>query len=381
MRASRILLAVGLSLSACDDTGGPEPGGPPTGTLVVSTFTAGGDPDADGFQLSVDDADTVALDPTGVAEVTLAAGSHMLQLVGVAEHCAVASGTSREVDVVPQGTTTVVFDIDCPAVSARITTTTIGMDIDTNGYRIAVDGLDRGAIPANGTLSMPLNPGSRTIALTGIIPSCTVDGQGMRTVNVVRREVPPIDFAVVCTATTGVIKVVFGVSGRDVIGSYEAMVDSSRFPAEPEQPVYLLDVPAGDHLVSLVAPSNCTVDRSSESVLVSAGGLSRDTVEVSFSVTCVRASRRGTVRIAAPTTGTISGSARYTVRHEHYGYWDYGGHRDDARQPAPERHPHRSGRAVRGVGGRPLLVLVSVDRHPRELLGWGLERSVLDRGW
>ena len=131
-----LLLTIGLTLAACDDSGGPSDGEPPTdGTLVVSTATGGSDPDQDGYLLTVDGVDSVALDPTGTAEVDLPEGHYTLRLLGVAEHCSVAPGTPLEVDVPLQDTTSVAFEVNCPVTGARITTTTTGLDLDPDGYR------------------------------------------------------------------------------------------------------------------------------------------------------------------------------------------------------------------------------------------------------
>jgi dipeptidyl aminopeptidase/acylaminoacyl peptidase len=82
-----------------------------------------------------------------------------------------------------------------------VSTTTEGDDPDPDGYRVVVDGDDRGAISANDTTLIQLEPGSRTIALTGLTPNCAVDGPGSRSVTIVAAEVAPIEFAVVCTGT------------------------------------------------------------------------------------------------------------------------------------------------------------------------------------
>ena len=68
---------------------------------------------------------------------------------------------------------------------ARITTTTTGLDFDPDGYRVDVDGTDRGILPTSGTVLTRLDPGSRTIALTGLAPNCTIDGPDSRTVTIV----------------------------------------------------------------------------------------------------------------------------------------------------------------------------------------------------
>jgi hypothetical protein len=309
MRAHSILLvAVGLTLAACDETDGPST----DGTLVVSTSTAGNDPDPDGYLLTVDNIKSLVLDLTGTVEVDLAPGRHTLQLSGVADHCSVAPATLLDLDIPPRGTTPVSFEISCPATGAAVTTTTTGIDIDPDGYRVAVDGTNRGAIPPNATVLTRLDPGSRTITLTGLTPNCTLDGPASRTVTIVISKVEPIDFVVVCTATSGVIGVVVEASGTDVDGVYEAMVDGARSVfVGPSEPAYLTAVPAGDHVVSLVAPTNCSVEGDPQSVAVTVGGLIRDTAEVAFSVTCVPRVP-GRLRITAPTTGSIP-TARYSV--------------------------------------------------------------------
>jgi hypothetical protein len=118
-------------------------------------------------------------------------------------------------------------------------------------------------------------------------------------------EVVPVEFAVVCTAKSGVIGVAVEASGADLGSRYEALVDGARsFFVEPGSPAYLATVPAGEHVVSLVPPDNCSLETGPQSVTVSGGGLIRDTVEVTFSVTCVQRIP-ATLRITAPTTGPI----------------------------------------------------------------------------
>ncbi len=63
-------------------------------------------------------------------------------------------------------------------------------------------------------------------------------------------------------------------------------------PRRARPPTYLAPVLAGDHIVSLVAPSNCSVETDPQSVTLTSGGLIRDTVEVTFSVICGARVRR-----------------------------------------------------------------------------------------
>ena len=175
------------------------------------------------------------------------------------------------------------------ATGARVRVTTTGLDINPNGYRVAVDGSERGAIAANGTTLIQLDPGPRTIALTGLTPNCELVNSGSRTVDIVAAEVAQVEFAVACAATSGVIRVVLSASEFGARALFGAMVDGGTpIPATQSLPAYLGGVRAGDHIVSLRAPAGCSVDSASQPATVTAGGLVRDTVEVSFSVTCAK---------------------------------------------------------------------------------------------
>jgi dipeptidyl aminopeptidase/acylaminoacyl peptidase len=211
-----LLLAGGLALAACNDAGSPStdpppadsppPGGPSAGApsadgmLIVATSTGGNAPDPDGYLLTVDGVASRALSPIDTAEIGLPAGQHTLRLLGVAEHCSLSPESPLDVAVSSGDTTSLAFEVICSATGVSITTTTTGQNIDPDGYRVEVDGTDRGIVPSNGTVLIRLEPGSRTIALTSLAPNCEVEGAGPRSVTVVDNEVAPIEFAVVCTA-------------------------------------------------------------------------------------------------------------------------------------------------------------------------------------
>jgi hypothetical protein len=143
MRTSTILLLAGwVMLGACNaDTANlGEP--PADGMLVVSTSTAGGDPDPDGFQLTIDGVGSITLEPTDTAQVIVPAGRHALGLLGVAEQCSVDPGTPLDVDIAPQDTTPVSFAVSCtlapPATSGtvRITASTTGQVSSSTHYAV-----------------------------------------------------------------------------------------------------------------------------------------------------------------------------------------------------------------------------------------------------
>jgi len=187
-----------------------------------------------------------------------------------------------------------------PETGVRLTTTTTGLDLDADGYRVTVDGTDIGVIPVNDMALIRLDPGSRTIALNDLAPNCSSADSLSQIVTIVDTQLSPVTFALTCTATSGVIRIAVQLSGTAVAGRYEANVDGRPFPVHPSKPAYLSGVSPGRHVVSLmVAPPSCMIQTGSQSVTVTAGQLVRDTVDAILSVACVR----GNLWITAHTTG------------------------------------------------------------------------------
>ncbi len=304
-------MVLGLTLAACQDSADPSPTPPTVGTLVVSTTSGGNEPGHSGYLLTVDGVDSLRLEPAGMSQIDLPAGPHTLRLLGIAEHCLVSPGTSLDVAILSGSTTSVAFDVTCSVTGVRITTTTTGLDFDRDGYRLEVDGIEQGFLPFAGNLLTRLEPGSRTIALTGLSPNCMSVGPSSHSVTVQPSEITLIDFAVACTATSGVIGVVVQASGTNPNDHYQVVVDGRRPFVLQSSPVYLIEVPAGDHVVSLVTPANCSVKPDSQSVTVTAGGLTRDTAYVAFRATCIE--QFGRIRITAPTTGPVPAGHEYEV--------------------------------------------------------------------
>ena len=325
-----VLVVLALLTAACADGNGPSGNEPPAdGTLLVTTTTGGDDPDQDGYRLAVD-GDSLSLAPTGTRAIGLSPGRHALRLLGVAEQCSVASDTVLEVDVPSRDTVPLAFEVSCEDTGVRITVTTTGLDTDA-GYWILVDGAGQSATHANDTVVVRLQPGRRTIALTDLDPNCMAADPSTRTVTVVDAQVVPLDFTVVCTAASGVVGILITVSGPVLYEAFQASVDGSPWSYGvgqdlllPGGPHYRTGVDAGEHVISLLGASHCSVITGSQTARVTVGRLVRDTVEVDFSVTCALPTGSvGTVRIS--TDGPMPASAPYTVWFEGFGYWDYGG--------------------------------------------------------
>jgi hypothetical protein len=201
------------------------------------------------------------------------------------------------------------------------------LEVDPDGFRVVVDGHEVGTVASNGMLVTLLDPGSHAITLIGLTPNCTIDGTDSRTVAVKEDDMVPVVFAVVCTATSGVVSVVVDVSGPSGSAAFTAALDEARtWVVTPGEPSYLAGVSAGEHGTSLRTPSYCVLQTEAQRISVAVGEVVRDTVEVHFAATCDPSwDVTGIVRITAPTTGSIPEGTRYSVLHQHYGYWDLDG--------------------------------------------------------
>jgi hypothetical protein len=340
MRTHPIALVLfSFLIAACSDRVGPDgkesTGNEPSmdGILIVSTSTEGGDPDPDGYRLVVDGANVVPLAPSATIALVLPSGRHALRLLDVAEHCSVASDSPVEVALASRDTVAVAFDVSCPGRAAMVTASTSGLDIDEDGYGVLVDEVERMAIQANQTVRIHLAPDSRTIALRGLSSNCTTGDSASRTLNLVPPGIVSIDFAVTCTARSGVVGIVIKTTGLTVSESFDAKLDGlpaltvalAPVQALPRQPQYVTGVPAGNHIVSLSDSPDCSVETGPRHATVTVGGNVRDTVLVSFSATCsLPPESVGYFRISAPTVGRVPPATRYTIRSASYGYWDYG---------------------------------------------------------
>ena len=75
---------------------------------------------------------------------------------------------------------------------------TIGVDIDADGFLLAVDGAVPKTIPANGTVSMSLPPGTHTVAISGLAFNCDVT-TAPTSADVILATTTPVDVRASCT--------------------------------------------------------------------------------------------------------------------------------------------------------------------------------------
>lgn len=109
-------LVISLALAvlvACDDD---DPVAPQVGTLEVVVETTGEDIDADGYTVDLDDGtETGDVETSDEISFEVDAGSHTVELTGIADNCTVDGDNPVTVTVGADETETVTFDVTCEA--------------------------------------------------------------------------------------------------------------------------------------------------------------------------------------------------------------------------------------------------------------------------
>ncbi|HEX6643399.1 MAG TPA: Ig-like domain-containing protein [Gemmatimonadales bacterium] len=91
----------------------PPPG---VGVIGVWTMTSGPGTDPDGYSVTLDDQPVATIGVNANIEIPgVPEGTHSVNLTNVSPLCSVSGGTLRSVQVPPNGTGTVVYDISCEA--------------------------------------------------------------------------------------------------------------------------------------------------------------------------------------------------------------------------------------------------------------------------
>ena len=86
----------------------------------------------------------------------------------------------------------------------ELSATTVGADLDPDGYAVSVDGRTSQALAAAGTvLRIQVEPGSHSVSLTGIAANCTLAGENPRTITVSASDTLAVPFELECVALAG----------------------------------------------------------------------------------------------------------------------------------------------------------------------------------
>jgi hypothetical protein len=94
----------------------PPPPPPQTGAIGITTVTTGGNPDPDGYAISLDGNNAGAIGVNDQVVISdLDAGGYSIGLTNVASNCTVAGDNPRAVEVVGGLAAQAQFDVDCPS--------------------------------------------------------------------------------------------------------------------------------------------------------------------------------------------------------------------------------------------------------------------------
>jgi hypothetical protein len=199
--------------------------------------------------------------------------------------------------------------------SLAVTTTTTGVELDPDGYSIVVDGQPAGSIGVQATLAFSrLAAGQHTVELLGVAANCVLGGENPRAVDVADGSTATVEFAIVCSAGTGGVRIATatGGTGGDPDGFTLLLDGGDRGPIGPSATTTVSGLPAGSHTVGLAGVAvNCQVAGDNpRPVTVTAGATS----EVSFAITCTAPGpTTGTLEISVSTSGANQDPDGYTL--------------------------------------------------------------------
>lgn len=197
-----MLLAV-----ACTDTTVPNK---PKGFIQVSVEAAGGDLDADGFSVIVDDTAHYFLSSnTSILLRGISVGTHALKLDQVAGNCTVTDAQPQSVALENGQTVNVTFHIVCVVTGIAVTARATGTDIQDR-FQVMIHqtpvtvytapavtyDLDADSSVVVGHLS----PGQYVVTLVTAGANCRVANGNPDTVNVSALNTTPVLFAIACAA-------------------------------------------------------------------------------------------------------------------------------------------------------------------------------------
>jgi hypothetical protein len=283
-----------------------------TGSVLVSVLTSGENIDYDGYLLRVDNEAGVAIDANGsMALPSLQPGAHTIWLESVASNCTIAGGNPHPVSVVADRQVAVHMSVTCTrrTGSVRIVTSTVGVELDPDGYLVYLDELTPLRIATNGTLTWPdIAEGQHSVSVGDVAMNCRVTSLSSQSVQVVFGETASLEFRIDCRAA-GALQVAVTTTGtpRDPNG-YSVQVLSTAEQSGWSEPVTgngsveFAGIPAGPYQVSLTNVSlNCDVAPTSVAVTVVGGA----TTPIPFAVTCGPLGRFAYVLTAGPTESDI----------------------------------------------------------------------------
>ncbi|HEV2083992.1 MAG TPA: hypothetical protein VGR09_02845, partial [Gemmatimonadales bacterium] len=203
-------------------------------------------------------------------------------------------------------------DIALP--SLTITTSTDGVELDADGYGVAVDGGSPQAIGLDATVTVdPLPEGQHTVELSGVAANCSA-ANNPRTVTVSAGGTTAADFSIACGPSAGTLAVTTTTTGAgsDTDGFSLTVDGVDRGAIGVNAIVSLASVTPGVHSVGLTGlAATCVVAGDNpRGITVTLG----QATPVGFTITCAAPPPgSGSVQITATTTGSSLDPDGYSV--------------------------------------------------------------------
>ncbi len=244
--------------------------------LHITTATTGGQVDPNGYTACVDPqydyyADLYcysgapqAIGLNGTLTIGVPAGNHTVLLNDVADNCTVGGANPRPVSATATDTTQVPFSITCPPPgSVHVSTSTVGVDVDPDGYSVCIDRSPSEACHWSRPFSVndgftfnAVTAGAHSVVLSGAAGNCAVNGDNRRTVTVPEGGTVDVTFSVTCVLAE---RIAFSQNGAIAVvhadGSALTTVTSGRAPAwAPDGTRLAYECSAGSVEICVVSP-------------------------------------------------------------------------------------------------------------------------------
>lgn len=174
------------------------------GTVSVTTTTTGTNPDADGFQVSVNGGTPQTVTDAAAVEFTdVAAGDAVVLLTGIQGNCDVTGDNPLTVAVTAGASAPAAFAVSCAANAgaADVTVVTTGTNVPAGPFNITVEGIATPFdVDPNGTLRVGgLTPGDVDFTLAGHPGTCTVTEGAAQTITIVDQQSAEVTYTLTCT--------------------------------------------------------------------------------------------------------------------------------------------------------------------------------------
>jgi len=259
LRTTALFSLLGALATACGSDG---PAAPTTGALAISsTAQTTTDNTSFDYTITIDNGTprTIAAStPASYVVDGLSIGTHTVSIRQLAAGCS-ANNDTRSITVVGGDTVDVAFAVVCARTTGDVTVNVItsGVDLDTDGYGITVDGVNAGSVTSNGnTILRALTPGSKTVGITGVASNCTA-AAATKPVVVAAGLPTPVTFDVTCRPRTAVMRFNVATTGAEPDpNGYQLVIDGMGFRLPSNGVFRLLNVPLGRRFLQITEVAN-----------------------------------------------------------------------------------------------------------------------------